>query len=120
MAKGAVALAGREGTGAPPLLVRLRSIASRRAVRVVDNRLDERGPGLHHSRGEGTRMTAFVELVCRAHTQGDRIGPLITRVDGMWAYCDGRSQGDHNWMRIEPTRREDLNDLFEMPERHAS
>lgn len=65
-------------------------------------------------------MTAFIELVCRAHRQGDRVGPLITRVDGMWAYCEGRSQGDHDWMRIEPTRREHLGDLSPMQERHAS
>jgi hypothetical protein len=60
-------------------------------------------------------MTTLIELVCRAHRQGDGVGPLITRVDDVWAYCEGRSPGDHDWVRIAPTRREELGDLTQMP-----
>ncbi len=65
-------------------------------------------------------MKALIELVCRTHTQPDRVGPLITPIDGMWAYCEGRAPDDHDWTRVEPTRREDLDDLGQMQDRRAS
>ena len=64
-------------------------------------------------------MTALIELVCKAHTDPDPVGPLITLVDGLWALCDGHGEGAHDWSRIEPTRREDLRGITEM-ERRAS
>ena len=65
-------------------------------------------------------MTALIELVCRAHTDPDPVGPLITLVDGLWAYCDGHAESAHDWSRIQPTRREDLRDVAELQERRAS
>ena len=65
-------------------------------------------------------MTALIELVCRTHTDPDPVGPLITLVDGRWAYCDGHGEGAHDWSRIEPTRREDVRDVMQPQERRAS
>jgi hypothetical protein len=65
-------------------------------------------------------MEAFIELVCRAHPSGDGPGPLITPVDQKWAYCEGHAQGDHEWMRIEPTPREYVGDLSQTQARRAS
>ena len=65
-------------------------------------------------------MTAFIQLVCKAHTDPDPVGPLITLVDGTWAYCAGNAVDDHDWSPIPPTRRENLADITELPERRAS
>ena len=65
-------------------------------------------------------MTALIELVCSAHTDPDPVGPLITLVDGLWAYCDGHGEAGHEWSRIQPIRRESLADMTVMPERRAS
>jgi hypothetical protein len=65
-------------------------------------------------------MTALIELLCREHTDADSAGPLITRVDGMWAYCDGRAEGGHRWARIEPTRRDHIGNVSQMQDREAS
>ena len=65
-------------------------------------------------------MTAFIELVCRAHAQRHSVGPLITRVDGIWAYCEGNAPGDHDWRRIEPTGRDHVGDLEQVQDRRAS
>ena len=65
-------------------------------------------------------MTAFVELVCKAHTDPDPVGPSVTLVEGLWAFCDGHGEGAHDWARIEPTRREDLRGGTEIQERRAS
>lgn len=59
-------------------------------------------------------MKAVIELVCRAHVERDGVGPLITPLDGVWAYCAGRAAGDHDWAKIPPTRRVDLPDSAEM------
>jgi hypothetical protein len=64
-------------------------------------------------------MKAFIELVCQTHTTRDGGGPLITPVDGMWGYCEGNALGGHEWTRIEPTRREHLEDLSQIQERRA-
>ena len=65
-------------------------------------------------------MTALIELVCRAHTDPDPVGPLITLVDGLWAYCEGHGQGPHDWSRIQPTSREHLAAMTRTQERRAS
>jgi hypothetical protein len=65
-------------------------------------------------------MTALIELVCSAHTDPDPVGPLITLVDGSWAYCDGHGESGHDWARIQPTRREDLREVMQLQERRAS
>jgi hypothetical protein len=65
-------------------------------------------------------VTNFIEFVCREHTESDRIGPLITRVDGKWAYCEGRANDGHLWTRTEPTRRDQIGDISRVQERQAS
>jgi hypothetical protein len=65
-------------------------------------------------------MNSLIELVCHAHTQRHAVGPLITRVDDLWAYCEGQGDHGHEWMRVEPTRREDVGDLTRMQDRRAS
>jgi hypothetical protein len=65
-------------------------------------------------------MTASIEFVCRAHVYSEDPGPLITLVDGRWAYCAGRADGGHDWIRIPPTRREHIGDQSQMEEREAS
>jgi hypothetical protein len=64
-------------------------------------------------------MTALIELLCRAHPTAEGPGPLITPVDQMWAYCEGRGTGGHDWTRIEPTRRDHLGDRSQVQERRA-
>jgi hypothetical protein len=65
-------------------------------------------------------MEALIQLVCTTHATPDDLGPLVTPVEGMWAYCEGRAQGGHAWRRIEPTRRELLGDVSQIQERRAS
>ena len=66
---------------------------------------------LHHSlSGEG-EVEALIELLCLKHAEPDPVGPLITLVDGVWAYCAGHGSGDHSWTRIEATRREQIGDV---------
>jgi hypothetical protein len=65
-------------------------------------------------------MNSLIELVCRAHTERHTLGPLITRVDELWAYCEGQGGEGHEWTRVEPMRREDIGDLTRMQERRAS
>ena len=65
-------------------------------------------------------MTALIELVCRSHPIAEGLGPLITPVDQMWAYCEGRGEGGHEWTRIEPTERDRLGDVSRIQERRAS
>jgi hypothetical protein len=87
---------------------------------MVDNHIDGCPGDRHDGRGGGVAMTSLITLICRAHTNPDPVGPLITLVDGTWAYCDGHGEGSHDWSRIQPTRREDLADLTAMLERRAS
>jgi hypothetical protein len=56
-------------------------------------------------------MTTLIELVCRTHLQPNALGPLVTIVDGRWAYCEERADSEHDWVRIEPTRRAHLGDI---------
>lgn len=65
-------------------------------------------------------MKALIELICRAHQMPHGRGPLITPIDGLWAYCEGRASGAHDWERIPPTRRDHLGDLSQMQGRRAS
>jgi hypothetical protein len=65
-------------------------------------------------------MKAFIELVCRAHTGRGAPGPLITPLDGKWAYCEGHAEGGHEWTHIEPTPRDHLGYLTQMQDRRAS
>ena len=65
-------------------------------------------------------MKAVIEMVCRAHLVADGPGPLITLVEQRWAYCEGNAQDGHEWMPIEPTRREHVGDLSQMQESRAS
>ena len=62
-------------------------------------------------------MTTLIELVCGKHLRSDALGPMITLVDGRWAYCEERADGEHEWARIEPTPRAHLGDLSLMQER---
>jgi hypothetical protein len=65
-------------------------------------------------------MNALIEFVCRAHPTAKGPGPLITLVDGEWAYCEGNGRGGHEWIRMEPTRREQIEDRPRMVEMQAS
>ena len=51
-------------------------------------------------------MDGLLHYVCDAHTTGDRIGPLITRLDGEWGYCAGNAADGHRWRKIEPVSRQ--------------
>ena len=50
-------------------------------------------------------MAGLIARVCEAHPQRDAEGPLITLVDGLWAYCPARqaARSEHRWRAIEPT-----------------
>jgi hypothetical protein len=65
-------------------------------------------------------MSALIELVCRAHPIAEGPGPLITLIDGVWAYCEGGALRAHRWTRIDPTRREHIGDLSQIQARQAS
>jgi hypothetical protein len=55
-------------------------------------------------------MASLIALICEAHPERDAEGPLITLVDGLWAYCPARDveRGEHRWRAIEPTTVETL------------
>jgi hypothetical protein len=58
---------------------------------------------------QGSRArTALIERVCDAHRDRDPEGPLVTTVDGVWAFCAGFGASDHNWRVIEPVTRQRL------------
>ena len=48
------------------------------------------------------QMAALIALRCVAHVLGSS-EPLITTVEGVWAYCAGGAAKDHDWQSIEPT-----------------
>ena len=48
-------------------------------------------------------MAAMIDLVCAAHTKVGPDGPLVTTVDGTWAYCPTGGEEGHDWQKIEPT-----------------
>jgi len=87
----------------------------------VDNHLDVGMSDAHHLiPGKVRRMAAYIEYVCREHTDPHGAGPLITPVDGRWGYCRGNASEGHKWTRIEPTSRERLDDTSVIQERRAS
>ena len=86
----------------------------------VDNHLDGRPRNSHHlMEGEGA-MTDLIEFVCREHTESHAAGPLVTPVEGAWAYCAGHGPAGHRWSRIEPTSREILEHGAQLQESRAS
>lgn len=48
---------------------------------------------------------APLEVLCDAHLARDPIGPLITLVEGRWAYCASHAQEGHHWRRVAPLDR---------------
>jgi hypothetical protein len=57
---------------------------------------------------ERPAATALIERLCRAHRDRDPDGPLVTMVDGVWAYCIAHAGSDHDWQVIDPTTRRAL------------
>ncbi len=53
----------------------------------------------------GPATTAFIERICEAHRDRDTEGPLVTIVDGVWAYCAGNGDSEHDWRVTPPTLR---------------
>jgi len=55
-------------------------------------------------------MAGLIAFVCEAHPDRGAEGPLITLVDGLWAYCPARQaeRAEHRWRPIEPTTVEAL------------
>jgi hypothetical protein len=53
-------------------------------------------------------VTAMVALTCAAHLEPGPNGPLVTTIDGLWAYCLGGGEKNHDWRKIEPTALEHL------------
>jgi len=53
-------------------------------------------------------MAATIGLVCAAHLEGVPDGALVTTVDGVWAYCVGAGEADHDWRTVQATSLEDL------------
>ena len=49
--------------------------------------------------------TAPIEIVCDAHLTRDPVGPLVTLVEGRWAYCAAHANGGHRWRRLAPIDR---------------
>ena len=49
--------------------------------------------------------TALIERVCDAHPDRDPDGPLVTVIDGVWAYCAGHAEASHEWRVTEPVAR---------------
>jgi hypothetical protein len=54
---------------------------------------------------EDPARTALIARICDAHRDRDPEGPLVTVVDGAWAYCAGHRESAHEWRVIEPTQR---------------
>ena len=64
---------------------------------------------------DGPDMTAFIERICDAHRDRDRDGPLLTLVEGAWAYCAGHGDERHEWRIIEPAPRQMVEEKFASP-----
>ena len=52
--------------------------------------------------------TPLIERICDVHTERDPEGPLVTVVDGVWAYCAGHGEGGHQWRAAGPVLRTEL------------
>ena len=48
-------------------------------------------------------LAAMIERTCVAHLEAGANGPLVTTVDGVWAYCVGGGDGGHDSQKINPT-----------------
>lgn len=59
--------------------------------------------------------TAFIGRICEAHPDRDRDGPLLTLVEGAWAFCAGHGDAGHDWRVIEPTPRHTVEERFASP-----
>lgn len=53
-------------------------------------------------------MAAMIELMCVAHTKVSPEGPLVTAMEGTWAYCPTGGEEGHAWQKIPPTALEFL------------
>lgn len=51
------------------------------------------------------RLGVLMEHVCDAHVRPDPRGPLITLLDGRWAYCAGHGSEGHRWREVAPIER---------------
>jgi hypothetical protein len=60
----------------------------------------------------GDQATALIERICDAHRDRDPEGPLVTRLDAVWAFCAGHRASEHEWRVIEPTPRQVVEDGF--------
>jgi hypothetical protein len=47
-------------------------------------------------------MSDLIDLICAAHLERSN-GPLVTAVEGHWAFCAGGATEGHDWRQIEPT-----------------
>ncbi len=65
-------------------------------------------------------MAAMIELTCTAHLETGADGPLVTTVDGVWAYCFGGREKGHDWRRIEPMTIELLRSGMQAPTPQAA
>jgi hypothetical protein len=82
--------------------------------------IDESSAGGQDWRRGGDAVSALIELLCQAHVSADEVGPLITLVEGQWAYCAERATAGHDWIRIPPTRRDQIGVVSQIQEREAS
>jgi hypothetical protein len=57
------------------------------------------------------QAAAPIEVVCESHLMRDAIGPLITVIEGRWAYCAQNADGGHVWRRRAAISREMLESL---------
>jgi hypothetical protein len=48
-------------------------------------------------------MAAMIDLMCVAHTKVGSKGPLVTAMQGAWAYCPTGGEEGHDWRTIQPT-----------------
>jgi hypothetical protein len=64
-------------------------------------------------------MAAMIELMCAAHPDAGAAGPVVTTVDGVWAYCFGGAENGHEWRKIEPTTLESVRSGKHRSESHS-
>ena len=53
----------------------------------------------------GGKVSAPIEFICETHLTRHPIGPLITMVEGRWAYCPQNDATGHRWRRTAPIDR---------------
>jgi len=64
-------------------------------------------------------VAAMIELMCSAHADAGTAGPVVTTVEGVWAYCFGGGENGHEWREIEPTALESLRTGKHRSESHS-